>query len=105
MRESITFPAGRRPAFVIYNTGKSGSHFLTQTLTNLGFPVAFEYGLRLNSSTEEKTSNALRMYQEEVEGSPMLIFNMEMSRRQYKVVPQIGRILCMVYPSRVHRRH
>ena len=53
---------GRIPPFVIYNHGKSGSHFLTQTLTNLGLPVAFEYGLRQGTSTAEKTKNALQMY-------------------------------------------
>ncbi|KAL7526530.1 hypothetical protein ACHAWF_001807 [Thalassiosira exigua] len=60
--EGGTSGKGGIPPFVIYNHGKSGSHFLTQTLTNLGLPVAFEYGLRRNTSTAEKTKNALQMY-------------------------------------------
>lgn len=52
------------PSFVIYNWGKSGSHFLTQTLTNIGIPVSFEYGLRLNKATEEKTNIAIKMYEQ-----------------------------------------
>lgn len=49
---------------LIHNIGKSGSHFLTQTLTNLVFPVAFEYGLRLNKTTQEKTELANTWYKE-----------------------------------------
>lgn len=59
----------RNVSFVIYNTGKTGSHFLTQTLTLLGLPVAFEYGLRkghygleINETTSSVTENALKQF-------------------------------------------